>query len=100
MIKAWLKNQSILSEDQKKDLAQKNDKNTVEASKSAKQGKASPKEKSGGQAKGKGKGKAQVEKNLPTELQNSEARKDSHGKCVQYGKNSDGIQKKGGRKKE
>ncbi|MBW0588677.1 hypothetical protein O181_128392 [Austropuccinia psidii MF-1] len=41
----------------------------------------------------KGKGKVQVKQTLPTELQNSKERKDSHGKCVQYGKNSYGIQK-------
>ncbi|MBW0570247.1 hypothetical protein O181_109962, partial [Austropuccinia psidii MF-1] len=40
------------------------------------------------------KGKAQVKQALPTELQNSQEREDSHGQCVQYGKNSDGIQKK------
>ncbi|MBW0496578.1 hypothetical protein O181_036293 [Austropuccinia psidii MF-1] len=62
------------------------------ASISAKQGKANPKEQSEGQAKGK----IQVEQALPTELQNPQGREDSHGQCVQYGKNSDGIQKKGG----
>ncbi|MBW0591648.1 hypothetical protein O181_131363, partial [Austropuccinia psidii MF-1] len=59
-----------------------------------------PKDQSEGQAKGKGKVKAQVEQALPTELQNSKERKDSHGQCVQYGKNSDGIQKQGGGKIE
>ncbi|MBW0565817.1 hypothetical protein O181_105532, partial [Austropuccinia psidii MF-1] len=47
------------------------------------------------QAKGKGKGKAQVEQALRAELQDSQEREDSHGQCVQYGKNSDGIQKQG-----
>ncbi|MBW0517731.1 hypothetical protein O181_057446 [Austropuccinia psidii MF-1] len=41
-------------------------------------------------------GKIQVEKALPAELQNSQEGEDSHGQCVQYGKNSDGIQKQGG----
>ncbi|MBW0501600.1 hypothetical protein O181_041315 [Austropuccinia psidii MF-1] len=62
------------------------------ASKSAKKGQENPKE----QAEGQEKGKAQVEQALPTELQNSQEREDSHGQCVQYGKNSDGIQKQGG----
>ncbi|MBW0570521.1 hypothetical protein O181_110236 [Austropuccinia psidii MF-1] len=61
------------------------------ASKNAK-GQENPKEKS------EGKGKIQVEQALPKELQNSQEREDSHGQCVQYGKNSDGIQKKGGGK--
>ncbi|MBW0562665.1 hypothetical protein O181_102380 [Austropuccinia psidii MF-1] len=69
-------------------------------SKSAKQGQANPKEQSEGQAKGKGKGKVQVEQALPTELQNSQEREDSHGQCVQYCKNSNGIQKQGGGKIE
>ncbi|MBW0565953.1 hypothetical protein O181_105668 [Austropuccinia psidii MF-1] len=41
-----------------------------------------------------------MEQALPTELQNPKERKDSHGQCVQYGKNSDGIQKQGGGKIE
>ncbi|MBW0488356.1 hypothetical protein O181_028071 [Austropuccinia psidii MF-1] len=65
-------------------------------SKSDKQGKENPKEQSEGKAKGKGKGKAQVEQALPTELQNSQEREDSHGQCVQFGKNSDEIQTQGG----
>ncbi|MBW0572002.1 hypothetical protein O181_111717 [Austropuccinia psidii MF-1] len=36
-----------------------------------------------------------MEQALPSELQNSQEREDSHGQCVQYGKNSDGIQKQG-----
>ncbi|MBW0507432.1 hypothetical protein O181_047147 [Austropuccinia psidii MF-1] len=64
------------------------------ASKSAKQGQENLKEKS------EGKRKAQVEKALPTELQNSQERDKIHGQCVQYGKNSDGIQKQGGGKNE
>ncbi|MBW0509664.1 hypothetical protein O181_049379 [Austropuccinia psidii MF-1] len=54
-IKAWLKNQSMLSEDQKK-LAQGKDNRPVEApqaSTSGKQGQENPKEQSEGQAKGK-----------------------------------------------
>ncbi|MBW0557396.1 hypothetical protein O181_097111, partial [Austropuccinia psidii MF-1] len=65
------------------------------ASTSARQAQASPKDQSEGKSKGKGKGKAQVEQALPSELQNSQEREDSHGQCVQYGKNSDGIQKQG-----
>ncbi|MBW0473805.1 hypothetical protein O181_013520 [Austropuccinia psidii MF-1] len=64
-------------------------------SKSAKQGKENPKEQSEGKVKGKGKGKTQVEKALPTELQNSQEREDTHGQWVQYGNNSHGIQKQG-----
>ncbi|MBW0548847.1 hypothetical protein O181_088562, partial [Austropuccinia psidii MF-1] len=41
------------------------------------------------------KGKAQMEQALPAELQDSQEREDSHAQCVQYGKNSDGIQKQG-----
>ncbi|MBW0587009.1 hypothetical protein O181_126724, partial [Austropuccinia psidii MF-1] len=62
------------------------------ASTSDRQAQASPKDQSEGQAKGK----AQMEHALPTELQNFKERKDSHGQCVQYGKNSDGIQNQGG----
>ncbi|MBW0571822.1 hypothetical protein O181_111537 [Austropuccinia psidii MF-1] len=65
------------------------------ASTSAKQAQANPKDQSEGQAKGKGKGKAQVEQALPSELQNSQERENSHGQCVKYCKNSDGIQKQG-----
>ncbi|MBW0527585.1 hypothetical protein O181_067300 [Austropuccinia psidii MF-1] len=87
-LKAWLKSQSALSEDQKKKLAQEKDNSPVEspqASTSAKKGKASSKEQSEGQEKGK----VQVEQILPTELKNSKERKDSHGKCTQYCKNCD-----------
>ncbi|MBW0585267.1 hypothetical protein O181_124982 [Austropuccinia psidii MF-1] len=45
---------------------------------SAKQGQASPKEKTEGQAKGKYKGKTQVEQALPTELQNCQEGDNSH----------------------
>ncbi|MBW0568211.1 hypothetical protein O181_107926 [Austropuccinia psidii MF-1] len=61
------------------------------ASKSAKQAQENPKD----QPEGKSKGKAQVEQALPIELQDSQKREDSHGQCVQYEKNSDGIQKQG-----
>ncbi|MBW0589206.1 hypothetical protein O181_128921, partial [Austropuccinia psidii MF-1] len=36
-----------------------------------------------------------MEQALPAELQNSQEREVSLGQCVQYGKNSDGIQKQG-----
>ncbi|MBW0574737.1 hypothetical protein O181_114452, partial [Austropuccinia psidii MF-1] len=62
---------------------------------SAKQVQENPKDQSEGKAKGKGKGKAQVEQALPSELQNSQEREDTHKQCVQYGKNSEGIQKQG-----
>ncbi|MBW0501551.1 hypothetical protein O181_041266 [Austropuccinia psidii MF-1] len=62
--------------------------------KSAKQGQVSPKEKA------EGKGKIQVEQALPTELQNYKERKERHGQCAQYGKNSDGILKQEGGKNE
>ncbi|MBW0544205.1 hypothetical protein O181_083920 [Austropuccinia psidii MF-1] len=50
------------------------------ASTSTKKAQANPKDQSEGQAKDKGKGKAQVEQALPSELQNSQEREDSHGK--------------------
>ncbi|MBW0528546.1 hypothetical protein O181_068261, partial [Austropuccinia psidii MF-1] len=56
------------------------------ASTSAKQAQENPKDQP------EGKGKAQVEQDLPAELQDFQEREDSHGQCVQYGKNSDGIQ--------
>ncbi|MBW0569566.1 hypothetical protein O181_109281 [Austropuccinia psidii MF-1] len=59
------------------------------SSKRAKQAQEKPKDQP------EGKGKAQVEQALPAELQDSQEREDSHGQCVQYGKNSDGIQKQG-----
>ncbi|MBW0590968.1 hypothetical protein O181_130683 [Austropuccinia psidii MF-1] len=65
------------------------------ASTSAKQAQENPKDQPEGQAKCKGKGKAQVEQALPAELQDYQEREDSHGQCVQYGKNSDRIQKQG-----
>ncbi|MBW0589104.1 hypothetical protein O181_128819 [Austropuccinia psidii MF-1] len=55
-IEAWLKSQSMLSEDKKKKLAQEKDNSPVEspqASTSAKKGKESSKEQSEGQEKGK-----------------------------------------------
>ncbi|MBW0550879.1 hypothetical protein O181_090594 [Austropuccinia psidii MF-1] len=95
-IKAWFKNHSMLSEDQKKKVAQGKNNSPVEApqaSTSAERGQASPKEQS------EGKGKIQVEQALPREFQNSQE-EDSHGQCVQYGKNSDGMQKQGGKEIE
>ncbi|MBW0548108.1 hypothetical protein O181_087823 [Austropuccinia psidii MF-1] len=65
------------------------------ASTSAKKAQENPNNQPEGQTKGKGKGKAQVEQDLPAELQDSQEREDSHGQCVPYGKNSDGIQKQG-----
>ncbi|MBW0514495.1 hypothetical protein O181_054210 [Austropuccinia psidii MF-1] len=65
------------------------------ASTSVKQAQENPKDQPEGQEKGKEKGKAQVEQALPQELQDSQEREDSHGQCVQYGKNSDEIQKQG-----
>ncbi|MBW0550981.1 hypothetical protein O181_090696 [Austropuccinia psidii MF-1] len=107
-IKAWLKNQEHFFRGPEEEVGPKKGKQPSQSSssihqqestsKSAKQGHSSPKEQSEGQAKGKGKGKVQVEQALPAELQNSKGRKDSHGKCSQYGKNSDGIQKQGGGK--
>ncbi|MBW0587752.1 hypothetical protein O181_127467 [Austropuccinia psidii MF-1] len=104
-IKDWLKNQSMLSEDQKKKLDQGKENSQVEApqastshksaSTSAKQSQANTKDQQEGQAKGKGKGKAQVEQALPAGLQDYQEREDSHGQCVQYGKKSGGIQKQG-----
>ncbi|MBW0532968.1 hypothetical protein O181_072683 [Austropuccinia psidii MF-1] len=91
-IKAWLKNQRMLSEDQNKKSAQGKEKSQVEApqaSTSAKQAQANPKDQP------EGKGKAQVEQALPAELQDSQEREDSHEQCVQYGKNSDEIQRQG-----
>ncbi|MBW0525542.1 hypothetical protein O181_065257 [Austropuccinia psidii MF-1] len=91
-IKAWLRKQSILSGNQKKKLSQGKENSPVEApqaSTRAKQAQTNPKDQAEGQ------GKAQVEQALPTELQDSKEREDGHGHCVQYGKNSDGIQKKG-----
>ncbi|MBW0577031.1 hypothetical protein O181_116746 [Austropuccinia psidii MF-1] len=49
---------------------------------------------------GQEKGKYKVEQALPPEPQNSQEIEDSHGKCIQYGKNSDGIQKQGRGKNE
>ncbi|MBW0492544.1 hypothetical protein O181_032259 [Austropuccinia psidii MF-1] len=106
-IKPWLQNQRLLSEDQKQKLAKgrttaqwklhKPPQARICANKCQKR-ESTPKEQSEVQAKGKGKGKMQVEQILPTELQNLKEREHSHGQCVQYGKNSDGIQKQGGGK--
>ncbi|MBW0559649.1 hypothetical protein O181_099364 [Austropuccinia psidii MF-1] len=85
-IKAWLKNQSMFSEDKKKKLAQGKTNSPVEAPKAStgknlpqKVKKRAQKPKRKGQEKGKGKSKAQMEKTLPTELQNYQGREDSHG---------------------
>ncbi|MBW0525352.1 hypothetical protein O181_065067 [Austropuccinia psidii MF-1] len=102
-IKAWLKTQRILPEDQKKGLSQKKDNIPVEAPKapeSAKIRKESPKDQPEGKEKGKRKWKFQMEPNLFPKLQHSKESKDSHGKCVQYGKNLHGVQKQGGGKNE
>ncbi|MBW0579927.1 hypothetical protein O181_119642 [Austropuccinia psidii MF-1] len=59
-IKAWLKNQSMFSDDQKKKLAQGKENSPVEApqaSTSSKKGKANPKEQSEGKEKFKRKAK-------------------------------------------
>ncbi|MBW0541865.1 hypothetical protein O181_081580 [Austropuccinia psidii MF-1] len=88
----------MLPEDQNKKLAQGKGNSPVEhpqTSTSAKQAQENRNDQPEGKAKGKGKGKAQVEQALITQLQDSQEREDSHGKCVQYGKNSDGIQKQG-----
>ncbi|MBW0563761.1 hypothetical protein O181_103476 [Austropuccinia psidii MF-1] len=88
----------MLSEDQKKKLAQGKENSPVEApqaSTSSKQAQENPKDQPEGQEKEKWKGKAQAEQALPAELQIFQEREDSHGQCVQYGKNSDGIQKQG-----
>ncbi|MBW0554986.1 hypothetical protein O181_094701 [Austropuccinia psidii MF-1] len=66
----------------------------ISASTSAKQSQENPKDQPGG------KGKAQVKQSLPTELQDSQEREDSYGKCLQYGKSSDGIQEQGRKKIE
>ncbi|MBW0534342.1 hypothetical protein O181_074057 [Austropuccinia psidii MF-1] len=58
---------------------------------SAKEGQENTKEQSEGQEKGK----IQAEQALPTELQNLQEGEDSHVQCIQYGKDSDGIQKQG-----
>ncbi|MBW0532400.1 hypothetical protein O181_072115 [Austropuccinia psidii MF-1] len=84
----------MLSEDQKKKLAQGKENSLVEApqaSTSAQQAQENPKDQPEGQAKGK----AQMEPALHAELQDSQEREDSLGQCVQSGKNSDGIQKQG-----
>ncbi|MBW0586382.1 hypothetical protein O181_126097 [Austropuccinia psidii MF-1] len=61
------------------------------ASISAHKAQENPKDQPEGQAKGE----AQMEQALPAKLQDSQEREDTHGQCVQYGKNSDGIQKQG-----
>ncbi|MBW0517755.1 hypothetical protein O181_057470 [Austropuccinia psidii MF-1] len=91
-IKAGFKNQSILSEDKKKKLANGKSKSPVESpqdSISEKQGQESLKEQSEGQEKGK----VQMAQALPTELQNYKERTESHGQCIKYGKNLDGIKR-------
>ncbi|MBW0549052.1 hypothetical protein O181_088767 [Austropuccinia psidii MF-1] len=65
------------------------------ASTRAQHAQANSKDQPEGQEKGKGKGKAQMDQSLPAKLQDSQEREDSHGRCVQYGKNFDGIQKQG-----
>ncbi|MBW0464663.1 hypothetical protein O181_004378 [Austropuccinia psidii MF-1] len=104
--KAWLKTKRILSENQRKDFAQKKEQHPFGrspslhkqecASKSDKQRKESPKEQQETKEKGKGQGKVQIEQALSSELQNFKERKDSNGQCVQYGKNFDEVQKQGG----
>ncbi|MBW0497302.1 hypothetical protein O181_037017 [Austropuccinia psidii MF-1] len=61
------------------------------ASTSAQKVQENPKDQPEGQAKGE----AQMGQALPAKLQDSQEREDSHGQCVQYGKNFDGIQKQG-----
>ncbi|MBW0589219.1 hypothetical protein O181_128934 [Austropuccinia psidii MF-1] len=108
-IKAWLKNQSVLSEDQKKKLAQRKDNSPVEApqgstSKNPPQQvpnkeKQTPNSNQEGKQKAKGKAKSKWNNPYPQNCRIPK-REDSHGQCVQYGKNSDGIQKQGGGKVE
>ncbi|MBW0541058.1 hypothetical protein O181_080773 [Austropuccinia psidii MF-1] len=94
----------MLSEDQEKKLAQGKEKNPVEAPQASTRKNSpqqvpkslrKPQRPTRRAIKGKGKGKAQVEQGLPAQLHSSQDREDSHGQCVQYGKNSYGIQKQG-----
>ncbi|MBW0590315.1 hypothetical protein O181_130030 [Austropuccinia psidii MF-1] len=88
----------MLSEDQKKRLAQGKENSPVEAPRAStskiclnkcQTSPENPKDQP------EGKGKAQVEQALPTELQHPQEREESHGQPVQYGKDSDGNQKQG-----
>ncbi|MBW0563311.1 hypothetical protein O181_103026, partial [Austropuccinia psidii MF-1] len=88
--KNLVENQSMLSEDQKKKLAQGKENSPVEAPQASTSAKHTP-ENTKDQPEGQAKGKSQVEQALPVELQDSQEREDSHGQCLQYGKNSDGI---------
>ncbi|MBW0521257.1 hypothetical protein O181_060972 [Austropuccinia psidii MF-1] len=108
-IKAWFKNQSLLSEDQQKKLAQGKENSPVEAPQAStiknlpQQGKkrTSNTQRAIRRArKRKRERQIPVEKALHSELQNYKQRKDSHGKFVQYGKKSDGVQKQVGRENE
>ncbi|MBW0578265.1 hypothetical protein O181_117980 [Austropuccinia psidii MF-1] len=87
-IKAWLKNQSMLSDNQKKKLAQGKDTSKNPPQPVPNKPKKTSKTNQKGKRKPKGKEQA-----LTSELQNSQEREDSHGQCVQYGKNSEKIQK-------
>ncbi|MBW0514709.1 hypothetical protein O181_054424 [Austropuccinia psidii MF-1] len=65
------------------------------AAKISQQAQENPKDQPEGKSKGKAQGNAQMGQALPEESQDSQEREDSHGKCIQYGKNSYGIQKQG-----
>ncbi|MBW0510138.1 hypothetical protein O181_049853 [Austropuccinia psidii MF-1] len=56
--------------------------------------------KQAGKSQTEGKGKGKVEQALPSEFQNSKERNEIYEQCVQYRKNTDGIQKQGGGKNE
>ncbi|MBW0468849.1 hypothetical protein O181_008564 [Austropuccinia psidii MF-1] len=75
-INSWSKNQSMLSEDQKKKLAKGKENSPSlhkqnSTSTSAKKAQANPRDQLEGQSKGKGKDKAQFEQALPAKLQDS-----------------------------
>ncbi|MBW0531676.1 hypothetical protein O181_071391 [Austropuccinia psidii MF-1] len=102
-IKAWLKTQSMLSEDQGKILAQGKENSPVEAPQTSirktlpqqvpKNRKKAPKTNQKGKQKAKGKAKPKWS-SLTHRITRFQRKRESHGQCVQYGKNSDGIKKR------
>ncbi|MBW0520606.1 hypothetical protein O181_060321 [Austropuccinia psidii MF-1] len=101
-IKNWLKNQSLLSIDQKKELemtpALANEGPVVSTSSRSIQTQSQMTSEEAERSKEpsrKGKRQSQLAQTLPTGIQDPQIGAFSHGKCLQYGQNSHVIHRKG-----
>ncbi|MBW0548406.1 hypothetical protein O181_088121 [Austropuccinia psidii MF-1] len=104
-IKNWLKKQSYLSKDQKKELEMtpvlETEASLASTSSRNVQGQAqrtSEKAERSQEPSGKGKRKSQLAQTLPTGVQDPQIGAFSRGQCIQHGQDSDGIHSQGAQK--